>query len=325
MSVIGILGAGAYGTALANAGARAGHSVLLWGRDASALATIAKDRENKAYLPGCLLESAVAPTSDLTKTLAADVLLLAVPSQATRATLRALPSEALKDKPLILCAKGIEQGTSAFLPDIIAAEAPQARAALLSGPSFAADIARGLPTAVTLAASDETLAEDLSRTLGSSRFRLYHTSDMRGTAIGGAAKNVLAIACGIIAGLELGASAHAALVTRSFAELMRFGLAFGARSETLMGLSGLGDLILTCNSPQSRNFSLGLALARGQKTDGKLAEGAFTADSLVRMAQAKAIDMPVCTAVDNVLKGTITVQEAITTLMSRPQRQEGWA
>ena len=227
---------------------------------------------------------------------------------------------------MIACAKGIERGTHRFMTEVIGESVPAAVPAILSGPSFAADVARGLPTAVTLAARERKIAEALARALGSPTFRPYHTTDMRGVEIGGAAKNVLAIGAGIVAGRGLGASAAAALTTRGFAELMRFGKAFGARSETLTGLSGLGDLILTCSSPQSRNFSLGVAIGKGEApaaaAHGALAEGAFTAAVLVDMAIAKNIDMPVAAAVAAVLDGTLGVDAAMEALLTRPLKGE---
>jgi glycerol-3-phosphate dehydrogenase (NAD(P)+) len=242
--------------------------------------------------------------------------------------------------PVVACAKGIERTTRRFMTEIIAECLPEAIPAILSGPSFAVDVARGLPTAVTLAAADETVARMLTRSLGSAAFRPYHSTDVRGVEIGGAAKNVLAIAAGIVAGRKLGASAVAALTTRGFAELMRFGRAYGAQPETLTGLSGLGDLILTCTSPQSRNFSLGLALGQGHDLDtpslpspasgggkgggGHLAEGAFTAAVLVDMARARAVEMPIAAAVAAVLDGALAIDAAIEALLTRPLRAEGW-
>jgi glycerol-3-phosphate dehydrogenase (NAD(P)+) len=228
---------------------------------------------------------------------------------------------------VIACAKGIEGGTHKFMTEVIAACAPAAVPAILSGPSFAADVARGLPTAVTLAAADGTLAAALAEAIGSATFRPYHSTDVRGVEIGGAAKNVLAIASGIVTGRKLGASASAALTTRGFAELTRFGRAFGARPETLTGLSGLGDLILTCSSPQSRNFSLGVALGEGfsptqAQNRTKLAEGVFTASVLVEMAQEKGVDMPISSAVAAVLAGKLSVDAAIESLLTRPLRAE---
>jgi glycerol-3-phosphate dehydrogenase (NAD(P)+) len=226
---------------------------------------------------------------------------------------------------VIVCAKGIERGTKKFMSEIIAECAPNARPAILSGPSFARDVARGLPTAVTLAAADGTLAAALAQAIGSASFRPYHSTDMRGVEIGGAAKNVLAIAAGVVTGRGLGASAGAALTTRGFAELVRFGKAFGAKPETMMGLSGLGDLILTCSSPQSRNFSFGVNLGRGHKPaaiHGGLAEGTFTAAVLVEMARERSVGMPISAAVAALLAEDMTLDEAITSLLTRPLKAE---
>jgi glycerol-3-phosphate dehydrogenase (NAD(P)+) len=225
---------------------------------------------------------------------------------------------------VIACAKGIERGTHKFMTEVIAEAAPNAVPAILSGPSFARDVALGLPTAVTLATKDEALASDLVQALGSASFRPYHTSDVRGVEIGGAAKNVLAIAAGIVVGKQLGASAQAALTTRGFSELVRLGRACGARTETMSGLSGLGDLILTCSSPQSRNFSLGIALGRGERpAKDKLAEGEFTAPVLIELAASKNVDMPVSNAVVAILSGASSIDEAIENLLTRPFKAEG--
>ncbi|MCG5237057.1 NAD(P)H-dependent glycerol-3-phosphate dehydrogenase [Xanthobacter oligotrophicus] len=327
---IGVMGAGAWGTALANAAARAGrqsgqagHEVVLWGRDAAAMAEMAQLRENRPDLPGIALDPAVTPTADLGAVAATDALLLVVPAQACRAALARLAPLARDGLPVISCAKGIERGTRAFMSEVIAEAMPGARPAVLSGPSFATDVAAGLPTAVTLAAHDEQLAAELAAALGSSTLRLYHSTDVRGAEIGGATKNVLAIAAGIVSGRRLGASAAAALVARGFAELMRFGRAYGAKAETITGLSGLGDLILTTSGPQSRNFAFGQALGAGAATGDKLAEGAFTASVLVEMARAKGVDVPVSAAVDGVLQGRLSIDGAIEALMARPQRAEG--
>ncbi|WP_024281117.1 NAD(P)H-dependent glycerol-3-phosphate dehydrogenase [Xanthobacter sp. 126] len=319
---IGVMGAGAWGTALANAAARAGREVVLWGRDAQAMADMASARENRADLPGLALDPAVSPVSDLDLIADCDAVLLVVPAQACREALGHLGSRVPAGLPVISCAKGIERGTRAFMSEVIAEALPGARPAVLSGPSFATDVAAGLPTAVTLAAGDGALAKDLAQALGSSTLRLYHSTDVRGAEIGGAAKNVLAIAAGIVAGRRLGASAAAALVARGFAELMRFGAAYGARPETITGLSGLGDLILTTSGPQSRNFAFGRALGAGEAGAGKLAEGAFTASVLVEMAAAKGVDVPVSAAVDAVLAGRLGIDGAIEALMARPQRAE---
>ncbi|HYZ42791.1 MAG TPA: NAD(P)H-dependent glycerol-3-phosphate dehydrogenase, partial [Stellaceae bacterium] len=289
---VAIIGAGAWGTALAGVAARAGRDVVLYARDAGRAAQIAATRENPK-LPGVQLVPNIAVTHDLALAAHAQILLIATPAQNLREAVTALAPHIGGAKPVIACAKGIERGSHRFMTEVIAETAPDAIPAILSGPSFADDVARGFPTAVTLAAKDEALAGALVQALGSPTFRPYHTSDVRGVEIGGAAKNVLAIAAGIVVGRNLGASAQAALTTRGFSELARFGRACGARAETLVGLSGLGDLILTCSSPQSRNFALGLALGRGEKpARDKLAEGEFTAPVLIELAASHNVDMP---------------------------------
>ena len=320
-----VLGAGAWGSALANVAARAGRQVTLWTRDAEAAAALADKRESPR-LPGMKLAGGIAVTSDIAQAARADVILIAVPAQELRKVALALSDLAPSGTPVIACAKGIERGTHRFMTEVIAECAQTALPAILSGPSFAADVARGLPTAVTLAAKDLGLAERLTQALGSGTFRPYHSTDVRGVEIGGAAKNVLAIAAGIATGRGLGASAVAALTTRGFAELFRFGRSFGARPETLTGLSGLGDLVLTCSSPQSRNFSLGVALGKGEKpgqaSHGMLAEGAFTAPALVELAKSKDVDMPIAAAIAAVLDGSLKVDAAVESLMTRPFREE---
>jgi glycerol-3-phosphate dehydrogenase (NAD(P)+) len=323
---IAVLGAGSWGSALANAITRAGRRVTLWSRDAAKAAHIATSRENPA-LPGIRLDAQVVVTSSLAQAVDADAILLVVPAQDSRSLAVTLSKELRRDLPVITCAKGIERQTGKFMTEVIAESAPRAIPGILSGPSFAADVARGMPTAVTLATREEPLAAALAQALGSATFRPYHSTDIRGVEIGGAAKNVLAIAAGIVAGRGLGASAAAALITRGFAELTRFGRACGARPETLTGLSGLGDLILTCSTPQSRNFSLGLALGRGAtphaaRTSTKLAEGVYTASVLAEMAAAREIDMPVAAAVAAILDGRVSVVEAIANLLTRPFRAE---
>ena len=318
---IAVIGAGAWGTALANTAARAGRDVTLWARDPAAVAQLTTTRENPR-LPGIRLDDRVAATGAISDVVQAEAVLLVVPAQDLRTAATALASHVAQSTPVIACAKGIERGTHRFMTEVISETLPKAVPGILSGPSFAADVARGLPTAVTLACADEAIAAAIARSLGSQTFRPYHTIDVRGVEIGGAAKNVLAIAAGIVAGRKLGASATAALVTRGFAELARFGRALGARSETLTGLSGLGDLILTCSSPQSRNFSLGISLGEGRKPEGKLAEGAFTAAALVELAREKQIEMPIASAVAAVLDGSLTVDQAIESLLTRPFRSE---
>jgi glycerol-3-phosphate dehydrogenase (NAD(P)+) len=323
---IAILGAGAWGTALANAIAATGSTVTLYARDPAVAAEIAKSRTNAARLPGIAIAPEIAATNSLGEAAEADVLLLAVPTSALRELASSVAPMIRPATPLIACAKGIEPGSEKFVSEILAEAAPLGQAAVLSGPSFAADVGRGLPTAVTLGARDESLAANLAAALSSPAFRLYHSSDVRGIEIGGAAKNVLAIAAGIVVGRGLGASAQAALTTRGFAELSRLGKAFGARPETLMGLSGLGDLVLTCSSLQSRNYAFGLAIGRGRSPaelrGGPLAEGVFTAPVLVGIASKKDIEMPIAQAVGGILFGRINVQEAISSLLSRPLKAE---
>jgi glycerol-3-phosphate dehydrogenase (NAD(P)+) len=323
---IAVLGAGAWGSALANVAARAGRDVVLWSRDAKTAAEISQSRVSPR-LVGVRLHDNVTVTAAISASFSADAILLAVPAQALRAVAAAIDGHVASGTPLIACAKGIEQQTGKFMTEVIAESAPSALPAILSGPSFAADVSRGLPTAVTLGAPDEEVAAALAQALGSATFRPYHATDVRGVEIGGAAKNVLAIAAGIVQGRGLGASAAAALTTRGFAELARFGKAFGARPETLVGLSGLGDLILTCSSPQSRNFSLGIRLGEGrtpaEARGQKLAEGVFTAPILVAIAKQQNVDMPIANAVAAVLDGSLSVDEAIDSLLTRPFRAEG--
>ena len=320
---VAVIGAGAYGTALADVAARAGREVVLYARSPAAAEQMQITRESPR-LPGVAIDASVFVTADLALAARADVILLAVPSQQLRDALTALAPLLSDGKPVVACAKGIERGTHLFMTEVIADVAPYAVPAILSGPNFADDVARGLPTAVTLACADEAIAMALVQALGSATFRPYHSTDVRGVEIGGAAKNVLAIAAGIVAGRKLGASALAALTTRGFSELLRLGLACGARAETMSGLSGLGDLILSCSSAQSRNFALGAALGRGEpRPTGKLAEGEFTAPVLIELAASQNVDMPVSNAVAAILSGTATIDEAIESLLTRPFKAEG--
>jgi len=323
---IAVVGAGAWGAALANVILRAGCTVTLCARDRTSAAAIAARRESP-HLPGTRLDERVRVVAASAETGRHDAILLAVPSQHLRAAAEMIAPALADGTPVIACAKGIERGTRKFMTEVLVESAPSAVPAILSGPSFAGDVARGLPTAVTLAARSEEMAAALARALGSAAFRPYHSTDVRGVEIGGAAKNVLAIAAGIVSGRGLGASAAAALTTRGFAELFRFGQAYGARPETLTGLSGLGDLILTCSSPQSRNFSRGLALGKGEtpaaaQSDAKLAEGIFTAPALVELAAERGIEMPIASAVADILAGRASVDQAIETLLTRPFRAE---
>jgi glycerol-3-phosphate dehydrogenase (NAD(P)+) len=323
-ATIGVAGAGAWGLALANATAAAGRSVVVWGRDAEALGALARTRTSP-HLPGVALASAAAVDGDISALAAAQAILLVVPAQGVREASTRL-AERLTPRPLIVCAKGIERSSQRFMSEVVAEAAPGWPAAILSGPSFAADVAAGLPTAVTLASADAALARTLAAALSGPNLRLYHSTDPRGVEIGGAAKNVLAIACGVTAGLGLGASAGAALIARGFAELRRFAAAFGARPTTLMGLSGLGDLVLTCSTPQSRNFAFGQALGRGagvaEASAGKLVEGALTAAALAQMARARAVEMPISAAVEALVDGRIDAAHAVGALLARPLKGE---
>jgi glycerol-3-phosphate dehydrogenase (NAD(P)+) len=324
---IGIVGAGAFGTAMAQAAARAGRRVTLFARDAAQVADINAKHENTKALKGCRLDPAVKASGDLATLAACNAVILALPMQATRPVAEALAVVLPPAVPVICAAKGIERGTLLFATDLVVDLLPGHPAAILSGPSFAVDIAAGLPTAVTLAAADPYLAQALAQALNTSALRIYHSADVRGVEIGGAAKNVLAIAAGVVAGRGLGDSARAAIITRGFAEIRRFGAAFGAKPETLMGLSGLGDLLLTASSPQSRNYALGLRLGGGMTVAeaigaGRLAEGASTASALMELAKLRGIDMPISGMVDALLNGWVTVDGALEALLNRPQRAE---
>ena len=321
---IAVIGAGAWGTALALSCARAGRKVTLWEEDAANAAALKTKRESR-FLPGVRIDDGIVLAGKLAEAADADALLLVVPAQAVRAVAKMLAPLLAARTPVIVCAKGIERGTKSFMSEVIEESAPGAVPAILSGPSFAADVARGLPTAVTLASHDAKLAGELAKAVGSATFRPYHSSDVRGVEIGGATKNVLAIAAGVVTGRGLGASALAALTTRGFAELVRFGKAYGAKPETMTGLSGLGDLLLTCSSPQSRNFSFGVNLGRGSKPGeihGGLAEGVFTASVLLEMARERAVDMPISAAVAALLDGKLSVDAAIELLLTRPLKAE---
>jgi glycerol-3-phosphate dehydrogenase (NAD(P)+) len=319
---IAVLGAGAWGTALANAAARAGREVVLWEFNSDQAQALIRERVNTAYLPGVPLAAEVTPVADIAAVAGCDAALFVVPAQAMRATAALAAPYLKKGVPAISCAKGIERGSLAFMSQILRAAIPHNPACALSGPSFAIDVAHGLPAAVTIAADDEWVAADLARALASPALRLYHSDDVIGVEIGGAAKNVIAIGSGIAAGCGLGQSAGAAFIARGFAELRRFGSALGGRPETLMGLSGLGDLVLTATSPQSRNFSYGVAIGKGATPDGKLAEGSFTAQALVDLAEKNKVEMPIATAVRDVLDRKISVGEAIETLLARPLTSE---
>lgn len=319
-----ILGGGAWGTALAITAQSAGHAVRLWARDAETVEAMRIRRENPRYLPGIRLDPAIHATVDAAEALdQADHVLAVVPAQTLRGVLAAVGASVPRSATIVLCAKGIERDTGELLSTVVTEVLPDRPIAALSGPSFAADVARGLPTAVVVASPDGDRATLLATLMSTPSFRCYSTDDLAGVEIGGALKNVLAIAAGTVAGADLGASAQAAMVTRGFVELRRIAASFGARPETIMGLSGLGDLILTCGSAQSRNFAYGLALGRGEKLEGRpLAEGVPTAGIAARLAREKDIDAPIITAVDQLLSRSITIGEAVSNLMSRRLRAE---
>jgi glycerol-3-phosphate dehydrogenase (NAD(P)+) len=319
-----VLGGGAWGTALAMIAQSAGHTVRLWARDAATVEALRDRGENPRYLPGIRLDRTIDATVDAAEALAgADHVLAVVPAQTLRGVLGAVAASVPPSATVVLCAKGIERNTGALLSSVVAEVLPHNPIAALSGPSFATDVARGLPTAVVVASPDAERAAALAALMSTPNFRCYSTDDLVGVEIGGALKNVLAIAAGTVVGAGLGASAQAAMVTRGFVELRRIAASFGARPETIMGLSGLGDLVLTCGSAQSRNFAHGLALGRGEKLDGRpLAEGVPTAAIAARLAREKGIAAPIITVVDELLSGSTTVPQAVSSLMTRPLRAE---
>lgn len=324
MRRIAVLGGGAWGTALAVSAVRAGHRTCLWARDGDLVDAVNHRHENPNYLPGIALDERLAATTELARAVdAADCVLAVVPAQAMRGVLAELVPLLARDVPVVLCAKGIERDTGLLLSSVAAEILPGNPVAALSGPSFASDVARGLPTAVTVAARDAGLAGELAMLLSAPSFRCYSSTDLVGVEAGGALKNVLAIAAGAVSGAGLGASAQAAMVTRGFVELRRLGAALGAEPETLMGLSGLGDLILTCGSAQSRNFAYGMALGRGEPLEGRpLAEGVATAGIAARLAAERGIEAPIIAAVAALLDRKLTIGEAVTMLMSRPLKTE---
>jgi len=322
---IGVVGGGAWGTALACLARRANRRVTLWSRDPLISASIVRKRANPVYLPGQVLEPGIEIAFALASLDACDAILLACPAQAVRAVAADLPGSA----PVVICAKGIEATTGLLMPEVLAEVLPGRPFAMLSGPSFAEEAVQGLPTAVSIATSDPSLGRDLAAALAAGMFRPYWTDDVTGVSLGGAIKNVLAIAAGIVEGRGLGHNAAAALITRGFAEMARLGLAMGARLETLTGLSGLGDLVLTCNGPLSRNRSLGLALGKGtslaQHMEGRrqVVEGEATAAAVLARASKLGIEMPICAAVDAILHRDADLDDAIRALLARPLRKEG--
>jgi glycerol-3-phosphate dehydrogenase (NAD(P)+) len=322
---VAILGGGAWGTALALTAARAGRDVVLWARDDATVAAINQRAENPRHLPGVVLSPRLRATEALSDVTGADAIVFAVPAQEVRNVATMLTRRLTRGVPVVISAKGIERGTGKRLTEVAIDVLTDIEAAVLSGPSFALDVARGLPTAVTIAAQEGALALELCHAFGSASFRPYAETDVIGVEVGGAVKNVLAIAAGVVAGAGLGASAQAALVARGFAELRRFGAAHGARPETLMGLSGLGDLVLTCSSLQSRNFSYGRTIGeRGAppRAPHALVEGIATAAIVREVARKRDVAMPISEAVAAVLEGSASVAEAVEMLMNRPLRAE---
>jgi glycerol-3-phosphate dehydrogenase (NAD(P)+) len=322
---IGVIGAGAWGTALALVAAEAGRQVTLWAREPEVIQSITSQGENAQFLSGVPLPASLKATGTIEEAASANAVLVVVPAQHLRATLAAID---VKPKtPLVLCAKGIERGTGKLLTEVLAECTPRATPAILSGPSFARDVARRLPTAVTIAARGR-VAPRLQASLGHPTFRPYASTDLVGVALGGAAKNVYAIGCGIVVGLGLGESARAALLARSFAELSRLGVALGAKAETLMGLSGLGDLVLTATSLTSRNYSFGVHVGEGRaraeltKAGQPLAEGVETASALIARARHERIELPIAEAVADIIDGKLSPREAIPRLMARPFKSE---
>ena len=329
MRTAGVIGGGAWGTALAQVCARAGLTPTLWAREADVVASINADHENTSFLPGVELDPSIRATGDFADLAGSDLVLAVVPAQHLRAALAAFAPHARDGLPILLCAKGIEQGSLRMMTEVAAESLnPGQILAVLSGPTFAAEVARGLPTAVTLACADAELGARLVAGLGAPNFRPYLSGDLIGAEIGGAVKNVLAIACGIVAGKAMGENARASLITRGLAEMARLALAKGASTETLMGLSGMGDLVLTCTSTQSRNHSLGIALGQGKRladilgSRHSVAEGVASAASVAALAASLGVEMPIVASVNAILHHGADTDETIGQLLARPFKRE---
>ena len=325
---VGILGGGAWGTALAQSARRAGRDVTLWAYEFETVDELNAHHTNRVYLPGIKLDPAIKATAKAKEVASADILLFVAPSQFVRAVAEELAPHIRPGQPIVVCTKGFEESTGSLMTEVVRSVLPAASIAALSGPSFAGEVARNLPVALTLACAGKELDRRLTAALAHRSFRIYWTDDVIGTQVGGAVKNVLAIAAGIVEGRHLGASAHAAVTTRGFAELVRFGLQLGARFETLTGLSGLGDLILTCSNSQSRNMSLGQALGQGKSLEEilgarkSITEGVHSVRSVVALARKHNVEMPICEAVNEVIAGNIGVDDAIESVLARPFRAE---
>ncbi len=326
---VAILGAGAWGTALAQVAAAAGRGVTIWAREPEVVESINFDQENRLFLPGIKLNAVIRATADIEDAAEADLILAVPPAQHMRSVLSTLKPHLDAQSRVVLCAKGVERGSLALMTDVLAEEIPDLTPAVLSGPGFAKDVARGLPTATTIASPDADLAQAIVATIGLPTFRPYIADDLIGAEIGGAVKNVIAIACGVADGRKLGDGARAALITRGFAELTRLGLAMGGKAETLSGLCGLGDLVLTCASLTSRNTSLGAALGQGRALAeilaerNSVAEGMESAPAVVALAAKHNVEMPICAAVDAIVNERIGIDDAIAALLSRPFKAEG--
>jgi glycerol-3-phosphate dehydrogenase (NAD(P)+) len=328
MEKIGIIGAGAWGTALAQCLANAEHSVLMWAREPNVVDQINNENENSTFLPGVKLNQAIKATGSISKTVDCDTILLVTPAQYVRTTLESLKADIAEGKPIVICSKGIELSTGQLLTEVAQEEVPNATIAILTGPTFASDVARDKPCAVTVGAQDKDVAQEICEGLASRNLRPYITDDLIGVQIGGAVKNVIAIAAGIIEGQQLGESARAALITRGLAEMARLTSSMGGQKETLMGMCGIGDLMLTCNSMESRNFSFGAELGKGKSMNeillerNSVTEGVHTADALMTMAKNHAIDMPISEAVFKCLHEELPVREAIDQMLGRPLKPE---
>lgn len=326
MQTIGVIGGGAWGTALAQVFALGGRDVLLWALESNVAAAINVQHENATYLPGIKLDKALKATDDLREVSRRDILLLVTPAQHMRATLETIKDDIEAGKPVVICAKGIELKSGKLLSEVAREVVPKAEIAILTGPTFAREIAAGLPGAVTIAAQDKDAGERLQQALGTKTFRPYITQDIIGAQLGGAIKNVIAIACGVVYGRKMGESGRAALLTRGVAEIARLGVAMGAQKETLLGMCGIGDLMLTCSSMQSRNFSLGVALGEGKDVHEILSsrkavtEGVYSAAAALALAKKHAVDMPITEAVNSCVHEGISVDEAIQDMLNRPFR-----
>ena len=324
----GVIGGGAWGTALAQTLASVGRDVTIWAFEPDCVKAINTQNENTLYLPGVKLHPAITATSDISKLGQCDAVLSVAPAQHTRQILTGYAPAAKNGQTIVLCSKGIEIASRSFMSDVLGQVIPHAQAAVLSGPSFAIDVAKGLPTAVTLACANEADGSALIKAIAAPTFRPYYSDDVLGAEIGGAVKNVLAIVCGIVLGKGLGRSAHAAIIARGFAEMTRLGTALGCKPETLTGLCGLGDLVLTCSSEQSRNMSCGLAMGQGKSAKEVLSdrtsvtEGVASAPALAQIAKEHGVDMPICTAMADILSGKLTVDAAIMALLSRGHKSE---